>query len=184
MALGDGISASLAKIDIIIIFIFMKLGEFAVAVGAPKRWVQNARAALGERGPYTEDGARRLAFAKAVKEACGMPLRAAYPFAGEALAGWPERRTWSHQPRGSAASVSVDLERFLSDHTARVSLSKSFYAERRRGRPRKRRGVALAKWYGVDVTLNEESLKLTPAQRLARLEGAVDFILKARKALR
>jgi hypothetical protein len=162
----------------------MKLGEYAVAVGAPKRWVQNARAALGERGQYTEAGARRLAFAKAVKEACGMPLRAAYPLAAEALARWPEERTWTYQPRAGAASVSVDLERFLSDYAARLSLSRSFYAERHRGRPRKRRGVALAKWYGVDVTLNEESLRLTPAQRLARLEGALDFILKARRALR
>ena len=184
MASGDWVWPSLAKIYIVIIFIFVKLGEYAVAVGAPKRWVQNARAALGERGPYTEDGARRLAFAKAVKEACGMPLRAAYPLAGEALASWPAQRSWSYQPDNAAASVSVDLERFLSDYAARLSLSRSFYAERRRGRPRKRRGVALAKWYGVDVTLNEESLELTPAQRLARLEGAVDFILKARGALR
>jgi hypothetical protein len=162
----------------------MKLGEYAVAVGASKRWVQNARAALGERGPYTEPGARRLAFARLVKETCSMPLRAAYPLATDALAAWPKQRSWSHRPADGAVSVTVDLERFLSDYAARLSLSRSFYAERRRGRPRKRRGVALAKWYGVDVTLNEESLKLTPAQRLARLEGAVDFILKARRALR
>jgi hypothetical protein len=159
----------------------MKLGEYAVAVGASKRWVQNARAALGERGPYTEGGARRLAFAKLVKETCAMPLRSAHPLAGAALAAWPAQRSWSYRPGDGAVSVTVDLERFLSDYAARLSLSRSFYAERRRGRPRKRRGVALAKWYGVDVTLNQESLKLTPAQRLQRLEDAVAFLRSARK---
>lgn len=173
----------LLKIDIVIILIFMKLGEYAVAVGATKRWVQNARAALGERGPYGESGARRLAFAKLVKETCSMPLRAAYPLAGAALAAWPAQRSWSYRPGDGAVSVTVDLERFLSDYAARLSLSRSFYAERRRGRPRKRRGVALAKWYGVDVTLLVESLKLTPAQRLARLEEHVEFIKLLRQRM-
>lgn len=180
MASGDWVWPSLAKIDIVIILLFMKLGEYAVAVGASKRWVQNARAALGERGPYTENGARRLAFARAVKEACGMPLRAAYPLAGQALAAWPAQRSWSYQPENAAASVSVDLERFLSDYAARLSLSRSYYAERRRGRPRKRRGVALAKWYGVDTTLLEESLKLTPAERLERMDEALAFFKSIR----
>jgi len=153
----------------------MKLGEYAVAVGAPKRWVQNARAALGERGPYTESGARRLAFAKLVKETCSMPLRSAYPLAGAALASWPAQRSWSYRPGDGAVSITVDLERFLSEYAARLSLSRSYYAERRRGRPRKRRGVALAKWYGVDVTLNEESLKLTPAQRLTQMDANREF---------
>ncbi len=181
MLSGGEVWSRLLKLDIVIILIYMKLGEYAVAVGAPKRWVQNARAALAERGPYTEPGARRLALAKLVKETCGMPLRAAYPLAGAALAAWPAQRTWSHPPGDGAGSVTVDLEWFLSDYAARLSLSRSFYGERRRGRPRKRRGVALAKWYGVDVTLLEESLKLTPAQRLQRLEDAVAFYRSARR---
>lgn len=161
----------------------MKLGEYAVAVGAPKRWVQNARAALRERGPYTETSARRLAFAKAVKEACGMPLRAAYPLAAEALAAWPQQRSWSYQPGGGTMSLTVDLERFWSEHAARLSLSRSFYAEKRRGRPRKRRGVALAKWYGVDVSLLEESLKRTPAERLEHLSANAEFVQALRRAM-
>ncbi len=175
MPAGGGIWGRLSKIYIVIILIYMKLGEYAVAVGASKRWVQNARAALGERGPYTEPGARRLAFAKLVKETCAMPLRRAYPLAGAALASWPAQRSWSYRPGDGAVSVTVDLERFLSDYAARLSLSRSYYAERRRGRPRKRRGVALAKWYGVDVTLLEESLKLTPEQRLTGLDEALTF---------
>src|SRR3972149_1304330 len=109
----------LTKLYIIAILIYMTLGQYAVAVGATKRWVQNARAALRDRSPYSEPGARRLAFAKAVKEACGTPLGAIYPLAEQALASWPARRTWEYRPRDGAAAVTVDLERFLSDYAVR-----------------------------------------------------------------
>lgn len=158
----------------------MTLGQFAVAVGAPKRWVQNATAALGIPVGYDEEKARRLAFARVVKQACGTPLRRAYRLAEDALAAWPARKVWTHHGADGVAAVSVDVERFLSDFAARLSLAWSFYAERRRGRPRGRRGVALAKWYGVDVSLLESSLRLTPTQRLQRLEEAAQFIRAVR----
>jgi len=158
------------------------LGQFATAVGAPKRWVQNAFQALGLPAVYTEPLARRLAFAKAVKEACGMPLRRAFPFAEEALARWPRYKTWDLMDPDGAIRVVIDLERFLSDYAVRLSLSRSYYAEKRRGRPRKRklRGLALAKWYGVDVSLLVESLKRTPEERLRQLDEAREFFATAR----
>jgi hypothetical protein len=154
----------------------MTLGQFATAVGAPKRWVQNAFQALGLPAVYTEPLARRLAFARTVKEACGMPLRRAFPLAEEALARWPAHRTWEHRDPDGAVRVVIDLERFLSDYAVRLSLSRTYYAEKRRGRPRKRklRGIALAKWYGVDVSLLVESLKRTPEERLRLLDEAVE----------
>ena len=160
----------------------MTLGQFATAVGAPKRWVQNAFQALGLPAVYTEPLARRLAFAKAVKEACGMPLRRVFPLAEEALACWPADRTWELREPDGAVRVVIDLERFLSSYAVRLSLSRTFYAERRRGRPRKRRlrGLALAKWYGVDVSLLVESLKRTPEERLRLLDEAREFFTMAR----
>jgi hypothetical protein len=154
----------------------MTLGQFATAVGAPKRWVQNAFQALGLPAVYTEPLARRLAFARTVKEACGMPLRRAFPLAEEALARWPEHKTWELRDPDGAVRVVIDLERFLSDYAVRLSLSRTYYAEKRRGRPRKRklRGIALAKWYGVDVSLLVESLKRTPEERLRLLDEAVE----------
>jgi hypothetical protein len=154
----------------------MTLGQFATAVGAPKRWVQNAFQALALPPRYTEPLARRLAFARAVKDACGMPLRRAFPLAADALARWPAHRTWERREPDGAVRVVIDLERFLSDYAVRLSLSRTFYAEKRRGRPRKRslRGVALAKWYGVDVSLLVESLKRTPEERLRTLDQAVE----------
>jgi hypothetical protein len=160
----------------------MTLGQFATAVGAPRRWVQNAFQALGLPAEYTEPLARRLAFAKAVKEACGMPLRRAFPLAADALARWPLQKTWELREPDGAVRVVIDVERFLSDYAVRLSLSRTFYAEKRRGRPRKRRlrGIALAKWYGVDVSLLVESLKRTPEERLRMLDEAREFFASAR----
>ena len=160
----------------------MTLGQFATAVGAPKRWVQNAFQALGLPAEYTPDLARRIRFAKVVKEACGMPLRQAFPLAPEALARWPEHRTWELTGPEGVVRMSLDLERFLSDCTVRLSLARCWYAEQRRGRPpmKRRRGIAWARWYGVDVSLLEASLRLTPEQRLRRLDEAVEFFRSAR----
>lgn len=160
----------------------MTLGQFATAVGAPKRWVQNAFQALGLPAVYTEPLARRIAFARAVKEACGMPLRRAFPLADEALARWPVHKTWELREPDGAIRVVIDLERFLSDYAVRLSLSRTYYAEKRRGRPRKRklRGIALAKWYGVDVALLVESLKRTPEERLRSLDEAVEELKSMR----
>lgn len=160
----------------------MTLGQFATAVGAPKRWVQNAFQALGLPAVYTEPLARSLAFAKAVKEACGMPLRRAFPLANGALARWPTHKTWELRDDDGAVRVVLDLERFLSDYAVRLSLSRTFYAEKRRGRPRKRklRGIALAEWYGVDISLLVESLRRTPEERLRQLDEAREFFATAR----
>jgi hypothetical protein len=159
----------------------LSLGQYATAVGAPARWVQNAHAVLGLGVAYTPEGARRLAFARLLKETAGMPLVDAYPLAAPALASWPIQRRWKLD-RGGAAAVTVDLERFLSDCNVRLSLARSWYVERRRGRPPKvrRRGVAWAKWYGVDVTLLRESLKRTPAERLRALDANLEFLKSLR----
>jgi hypothetical protein len=158
----------------------MTLGQFATAVGASKRWVQNAFQALGLPPEYSEPLARRLAFAKALKEACGTPLRRGFPLAGNVLARWPAERSWESPDADGAVRVTIDLERFLSDYAVRLSLSRTWYAEKRRGRPWKRRGVALATWWGVDLTLMDESLKRTPAERLERLDEAVAFFKSMR----
>jgi hypothetical protein len=160
----------------------MTLGQSATAAGAPRRWVQNAFQALGLRPVYTENLARQLAFARAVKEACGMPLRQAFPLAEEALARWPEERVWRLAAPDGTVRVEVDLARWLSTYAGRLSLARCWYGERRRGRPskRRRRGMAWAKWYGVDVTLLEESLALAPEERLRRLEEAAAFFRGAK----
>ncbi len=109
----------------------MRLGQFAVIVGASPRWVQNARAVLGLRGRYTEQGARQLGLAREIRQVTGMPLRRAWRLAPEALAAWPGRREWVHEGREASVRLVVDLERYLSNYAVRLALARTRYAERR-----------------------------------------------------
>jgi hypothetical protein len=155
----------------------MTLGQFAVAVGASTRWVQNALRALRPRPRYTPQAAQRLAFAHAVHARLGVPLGRGYELAREALAAWPRRKVWEYAA-DDAVTLRVDLERFLSACAVRLSLSRTYYGEKRRGRPHKhvRHGIAGARDYGVDIGLLHEQLKRTPEERLRRLDEAVVFV--------
>jgi hypothetical protein len=160
----------------------MTLGQFAVIVGASPRWVQNARAVLALGGRYTEEGARRLGLAREIRAATSMPLRRAWRLAQEALAAWPSRHEWVHEVPESSVRLVVDLERYLSTYAVRLSLSRTRYAERQRGRaPRRPRDpVAAARAYGVDTSLLEDNVKRSPEERLRRLDEAYEFFRAAR----
>jgi hypothetical protein len=160
----------------------MTLGQFAAVVGAPPRWVQNARAVLRLRGRYSHEGARQLGLARTIAESTGMPLQRAWPMARAALRAWPASREYTHtNPDGSVRLV-VDVERYLAAFAARLSLARTFYAERAPGRrpARPRNPIRSARQLGVDVTLFEESLKLTPAERLRRMDEMSEFLRTAR----
>ena len=160
----------------------MSLSQFAVAVGASPRWVLNAHAVLGLKRHYTDRAARQLGLAREIRDATGIPLRRAWRLAAEALAAWPAQRDWVHSGRGASVQLVVDLERYLSDHAIRLSLSRTRYGERRRGRPRRGSGdpVAAAEAYGIDVSLLRENLQRSPEARLRRLEEAKEFLRAAR----
>jgi hypothetical protein len=155
----------------------MTLGQFATAVGATPRWVQNAFAALGLDATYTEPRARRLAFARDLKVACRLPLNRGWVLAPEALAAWPGENIWSLVEPNGVVRVTVDLERFLSTYAVRLSLARCWYAEKARGRPRKGRlkGVAWARWYGVDLSLVQASLCQGVDDRLRRNDEALEL---------
>ena len=160
----------------------MTLGQYAVIVGSTPRWVQNARAVIGLRGPYTEQGARRLGLAREMHEATALPLRRTWRLAQDALAVWPGQREWVYEGRESSVRIVVDLTRYLSNYAARLSLARTRYAERRRGRrPRRPRDlVAAARAYGVDISLLVENLKRSPEERLRSLDEAYAFSRNAR----
>ncbi len=160
----------------------MTLGRFSLAVGADPRWVQNARAVLGFSARYTVEAARRLSLARTLRETYGIPLGAAYAMSHEALAGRPGKGGWERATPDGVVTVSVDLERFLSAFNARLSLSRTLYGERQRGRPRGRggRGIGLAREHGVDVGLLESSLARTPAERIMSLDRDLEFLRSMR----
>ena len=160
----------------------MTLGQFSTVVGATPKWVQNARAVLKLRGRYDTDGAKRLGLAQLLAEATGMPLKRAHAAAAEALAAWPASREWVREHPDGSVRVVVNLEYYLSGFASRLSLSRSYYAERQRGRrpKRVRDAIAAARAYGVDISLLEESLKRTPEERLKRMDEALEFFKSAR----
>lgn len=160
----------------------MTLGQFALAVGASKRWVLNALAVLGRRPPYTVQLARRLSLARLMKQAFGVPLRRAFDLAGPATASADPAARWRREPSDGCLALEIDLARFHSDFAARLSLALSHYAARRRGRPAKRRGSAVgrAEAYGIDVSLLRSNLRKTPAERLQRLDEDLAFLKSLR----
>lgn len=161
----------------------MTLGEFSTIVGAPVRWVQNARAALRVRASYGIEEARRLGLARVIAEATGMGLGVAFQAAGEALAVWPAEREWARSNTDGSVRIVVDVERYLSGFASRLSLSRNYYGERQRGRQvkRVREPIAAASEYGWDVTLLSSGLNLSPAQRLRRLDEASEFARTVRR---
>lgn len=162
----------------------MSLGQFATAVAASPRWVQNAFHVLGLERVYDEERAKILGLARQLHVALRIPLGEAYPLAREALGAWPETTVWRRQDEAGMVTLEVNLERYLSSYAVRLALARNWYAERKRGRPpkRRKRGIAGAREYGIDISLLEESLKLTPAQRLRRNEEALEFLRALRVA--
>jgi hypothetical protein len=160
----------------------MTLGQFAVAVGASPRWVQNARAVLGSRDAYSREGAKHLGLARTISDCTGMPLVRAYGCAREALGAGPETREWALANEDGSVRVAVDLERYLSAFATRLSTAMTSYTERVRGRraPRPRDALTAARAHGVDTTLFADSLSRTPAERLARLDQMSEFFRAAR----
>jgi hypothetical protein len=165
----------------------MTRAQFAIAVGAPEKWVHNAAAGLGRRIRYTGDEARRLAVARTIQTALGVPLRRADRLAVEALeAGSGEAVAIgadSGEP-GHEASVrlSIDLSHILSAYAARLACA--LRHQERRGRRRAARAAAgargRARRYGVDLTLIDHHLAMTTEQRLRALDENAPFFTALR----
>src|SRR5687767_39312 len=89
---------------------------------------------------------------------------------------------------GGTAALVVDLARFHSTFASALSAALNHGGPRRRGRPAlakqssRRRSVAAAQAYGVDVSLLREALGRSPAERLARLDANASFLSALRPA--
>jgi hypothetical protein len=160
----------------------MTLREFSIIVGTPPRWIQNAMGVLGLSPRYTVERARKLALARVVRETSGMPLRKAHALAGRALAAWPRQTSWREASTDGSVALCIDLERFLSTFTARLSLSRSLREGRSPGRARRGgpRGLALAEEHGLDVGLLRASIRRSPEERLQRLDEDRAFVRSMR----
>jgi hypothetical protein len=159
----------------------MKLGQFATAVGAPAKWVQNARAVLGEAGPYTVERARVLALTRILERSFDLSLRRAHELAVRTLENLAGELSWRHESADGCVIVEIVRGRFLAEFAVNLSRA-NVQVERRRGRkPRKRRrGLAAARARGVDISMLRESLRRTPAERLRRLAEDAEFVKSLR----
>ena len=171
----------------------MTRAQFAIAVGAPGKWIHNAAAALGRRVRYTPDEARRLAVAHAIQMAIGGPLRRADLLAAKALLAGPDQSVvigTDLKEAGHDATVrlSIDLPHILSAYAARLARALRHQPQRRGRRRIARRqpdARARARAHGVDLTLVDHHLALSAEQRLRALDANLPFLtaLRTRAAL-
>ena len=163
----------------------MTLGQFAYALGAPTKWVQNTWAILGLDPVYGEAELWRLALVRLLERAIQVPLKQAYAMAKEAipLAAMGDESELRLVAEGPL-DVSVNWARFSSTVLAGLSRARTQYQERPRGRPRKEQlhGIAAARARGIDVGLLRASLRRSPADRLRSLDEDLAFVQSLRVA--
>lgn len=167
----------------------MTRSQFAYAIAADEKWVENSARLLGRRLRYTREEALWLGMVRALSQEVGLTLLRSAEFADEVLSLAPDTQTAVTGPLDDGfARVCVDLARYRSSFGARLSAALMLGGERRRGRrPRakskSRQAVRVrAARYGVDVDLLREGLRMTPGARLERLDENAAFIRALRTA--
>lgn len=161
----------------------MTLGEFSLLVNVEPKWVLNASATLGGSLAYTLPAAKRLAVARALNQALGVPIPKAYELAAQILARYKAELPVTLRTEGKAGELgdavhtTVDVHRILAAVYTGLSRLRTAYAPRRRGRPvtARRDPVQAAAEYGLDLTLLSANLGRTPAQRLRQLDAMAGF---------
>lgn len=168
----------------------MTRAQFARAVRADEKWVENAARQLGRQLAYTPAEARRMGLVRVLARDFGIPLVRADALAETALRHSPETRALAlvEATDGSAVLV-LDLARYHSTFGVALSTALHHASPRQRGRPRttprarRRDPVAVAASHGVDLTLLRESLRHTPAERLASLDENAAFAAALRRVV-
>jgi hypothetical protein len=162
----------------------MTPAEFALLLDADPKWVQNVAASLHRRLPPTVAVARRLAVARALTQALELPLPRAWELAALALRGYAgSDRPVTVAPAGPGiVTLTIEVHRILAGISARLSLLRTSYHPRQRGRPRAPRDpLRAAREYGVDLSLLRSNLRLSQADRLRQLDRMAAFRRRVRR---
>lgn len=167
----------------------MTRSQFARAVRADEKWVENTSRILGRRLSYSVEEARWLGLVRLLAHEIGMPLARAARAADEALRHPPESASVRVlESAEGVAAVAVDLARYHSTFAAALSAALHHDILRRRGRPAavgsRRDPLAAAAAHGIDLPLLRASMRETPATRLRRLDENVAFLKAVRAARR
>lgn len=160
----------------------MTRAQFATAVIADEKWVENAQRLLGRRPRYTPDEARWFALVRLFNQDIGVTLTRAASLAHEALTHPAEARTIVlGKTKIGDAGISIDRALFESSFAASLSAALEMGGPKRRGRiSRQARAgnsaIDRASEYGVDIGLLEAGLKLSVRERLEAADKNAEFI--------
>jgi hypothetical protein len=160
----------------------MMRSQFALAVLADEKWVENTARLLHKRLRYTAEEARWLGLVRVLNQEVGLTLFRAAALTDEALRHpTDEASVVVGRPENGSAGVLIDLARFYSTYAAALSAALDLGGARRRGRRssvQKKNSGALerAERYGVDTGLLREGLRLSPRERLQKLDENAAFI--------
>ena len=166
----------------------MTRSQFAQAVRADEKWVENAARALGHQLQYSAEEARWLGLVHVLARDLGTSVQRAATLAKTALQFDPAIRALRlHLSEHGEATVSLDLARYHSAFAASLSTALNQGGPRRAGRPphRDRRvdPLATAAEYGIDLSLLRSGLRRSPAERLARLDANATFLQSVRRTV-
>src|SRR5262245_47399848 len=112
----------------------MTLSQFAYAIGASPKWVQNAARLLGHRLERSPGEAQLYSLICVLHRDLGMALERAETIAETALAAGAVEGTETAISTGPTTSITFDLQRHLSDYAVRLAAAHNQQQARRRGR--------------------------------------------------
>jgi hypothetical protein len=162
--------------------------QFAEVVRADEKWVENTARVLGRQLAYTPQEARYFGIIRLLAKQFGIPVARSAQLAAAAMQQPPDTRAvvLDGSDDGSAALV-LDLSRYHSGLAAALATALHRGGPRRSGRPvtvheqgSKYDPIGAAERYGVDISLLRQSLRQSPAERLARLDTNAAFLRSLR----
>lgn len=162
--------------------------QFAAVVRADEKWVENTARVLGRQLAYTPQEARYFGIIRLLANQFGIPVARSAQLAVDAMRQPPDIRALilDGSVDGSAALV-LDLSRYHSGLVAALATALHRGGPRRAGRPvsvREQGGkydpIGAAERHGVDISLLRQSLRQSPAERLARLDTNAAFLRSLR----
>ena len=156
------------------------LAAFASLVGAPSKWILNARALLRDEAPYSTRLAEHYLVIWTLNAEFGVPLARADEMARRALLHGELTRVSSSS---GLVTLEIDVERVRAAVATRASTVANTYAPRRPGRRPRRaaRPLKAAEEYGIDTGLLKANLERSPEQRLRHLDAMKAFRSRARR---
>lgn len=155
----------------------MQLGEFALVVDAPTKWVLNTRALLRAAHEYTVEAAEHFALIRVLNRDFGVALPRARELAEQAL-----RPSSGGQVEAGVVRLLVDVPRLRAAIATRRSQLATLTVRRRPGRrPRKSGALTAARRHGLDVSLLQANLARSPDERLRQLDAMMAFRSRVRR---